>query len=113
MNIQKALGFFLLALGIGLIVYALFASYLIFTGSNEAPEFFLAPQERIADSSVSLGSLQDLQNQLPDLIGQQLQGLLPADAIPQMLNLAVWSMLAGLLLFGGSLIAGIGVKLLK
>lgn len=113
MNTQKAFGFFLLALGIGLILYTLFASYLIFTGSNEAPELFSAPQERTADSSISVGSLQDLQNQLPDLLGQQLQGLLPADIIPQMLNLAVWSMLAGLLLFGGSLIAGIGVKLVK
>ena len=110
---QKILGFFLLAAGIAIILYSLFSSYLIFTGSNEAPELFLAPQERIADSSVSLGFLQDLKNQLPDLIGQQLQGLLPADAIHQMRNLAVWSMLAGLLLFGGSLIAGIGVKLVK
>ena len=110
---QKILGFFLLAAGIAIILYSLFSSYLIFTGSNEAPELFLITQEETADPSFSIGSLEDLQNQLPDLFGQQLQGFLPAGTIPQMLNFALWSIFASLLLFGGSLIAGIGVKLVK
>ena len=82
-------------------------------GVNPAPELFVTSQENTVESSFSPGSLEDLQNQLPDLLGQQLKGLLPVNIIPQMLNLAVWSMFAGLLLLGGSLVAGIGVKLLK
>lgn len=110
---QKILGFILLAAGIGIILYSLFSSYLIFTGTNDAPELFLVAQEETVDSSFSVGSLEDLQNQLPDLLGQQLEGFLPAGSIPQILNFAVWSMFASLLLFGGSLIASIGVKLVK
>ena len=110
---QKILGLILLAAGIAIIFYSLFASYLIFTGTNDAPELFLTTQEETVDSSFSLGSLEDLQNQIPNLLGQQLEGLLPPGSIPQMLNFGAWSMLASLLLFGGSLIAGIGVKLIK
>lgn len=110
---QKILGFFLLAAGIAIILYSLFSSYLIFTGTNDAPELFLTTQEETVDSSFSVGSLEDLQNQIPNLIGQQLEGLLPPGSIPQMLNFALWSIFASLLLFGGSLIAGIGVKLVK
>ncbi|MDA1337411.1 MAG: hypothetical protein O3C23_01460 [bacterium] len=110
---QKTLGFILLAVGIGVIGYSLFSSYLIFTGSNDAPEIFPIVKEKTASPNVSVGSLEDLQNQLPDLLGQQLSGLLPTGAVPQMLNFGLWSMFASLLLFGGSLIAGIGVKLVK
>ncbi|MDP4007203.1 MAG: hypothetical protein Q8P55_01220 [bacterium] len=113
MSINKIIGFILLAAGVLTIAATLFFSWQIFTGVTPAPELFSTPQERVADSSLPVGSLQDLQNQLPDLLGQQLQGLLPADTIPQMLNLAAWSMFAGLLLLGGSLIAGIGIKLVK
>ena len=113
MNINKIIGFVLLALGLLVIAGSLFFSWQIFTGVTPAPELFLTPQEKTADSSLSVGSFEDLQNQLPDLLNQQLKGMLPVDIIPQVLNLAVWSMFAGLLLLGGSLVAGIGVKLLK
>ena len=113
MTMQKTLGFVLLAAGLLIIALALILSWQIFTGVTPAPELFFAPQERVVDSSPSVGSLEALQNQLPNLLNQQLQGFLPAGAFPQMLNLAAWSMFAGLLLFGGSLVAGIGIKLLK
>ncbi|MCH7828807.1 hypothetical protein IH982_03050 [Patescibacteria group bacterium] len=111
---QRILGFLLLAAGLAIIFGTLFLSYQIFTGVSPAPELF-SPTQTEREGSLPLlpGSLQDLQRQLPDLLGEQLQGLLPADVIPQMLNFAIWSMLAGLFLFGGSLVAGIGVRLLK
>lgn len=110
---QKILGFILLATGIGIMSYSLFASYLIFTGDNSAPEIFTVAKEEITNPDLPASSLQDLQNQLPDLLGQQLEGFLPTGAVPQMLNFGVWAMFASLLLFGGSLVAGIGVKLVK
>ena len=109
---QKTLGFILLAVGLFLIAASLVFSWQIFTGTNPAPELFSASTKE-SGSLPPLGSLQDLQNQLPDLLGQQLQEFLPVDTLPQMLNLAAWSMFAGLLLFGGSLVAGIGVKLVR
>lgn len=106
MNTEKILGFVLLGVGVAIILYSLSVSYMIFTGSNDAPALFSAsPGEK--------SSLQDLQNQLPDILRQQLQGLLPQDLIPEMLNLVAWSVLAGLLIFGGAQIAGLGIKLVK
>jgi len=110
---QKTLGFILLGLGLFIIAASLVLSWQIFTGVNPAPELFSLPQTPSADSAPLVGSLEDLGQQLPDLLSGQLQGLLPLGAIPQMLNLAAWSMFASLLLFGGSLVVGIGVKLVK
>ena len=110
---QKTLGFVLLAVGLFIIAASLVLSWQIFTGANPVPELFSLPQTLKTDSALSIGSLEDLGQQLPDLLAGQLQGLLPVEAIPQMLNLAAWSMFASLLLFGGSLVSGIGVKLVK
>jgi hypothetical protein len=114
MNINKIIGFVLLAAGLMIIATSLVFSWQIFTGASPAPELFSPSQRELGSSSaLTPGSLEDLQEQLPDLLSQQLQGLLPTDTIPQMLNLATWSMFASLLLFGGSLIAGIGIKLVR
>jgi len=112
MKTNRAIGFTLLFLGVGIILFSLVSSYLIFTGYNNPPELFLASQGA-QGQEFSAGSAQDLQEQLPLLISQQLQGLLPEDAVSQALNLFVWSMIGGLLVFGGTMIAGIGVKLVK
>ena len=110
---QKILGFILLATGLFVITASLVFSWQIFTGVNTAPELFSLPQTSGADSIPLVGSFEDLGQKLPDLLGEQLKGLLPVEAILKMLNLAAWSMFASLLLFGGSLVAGIGVKLVR
>ena len=116
MNIQKILGFALLAGGIGIILYSLFASFTFFTGSATPPEIFpVDVQSPTAGGTkdFSLNSLQDLGNQIPKLLEGQLQGMLPAGLIPRMLNFAVWSIFAGILMLGGGQIAGLGIKLIK
>lgn len=113
MNVPKILGFVLLAAGLLIIMASLMLSWQIFTGENPAPQLFSSSEPPQKASALSIGSLEDLSQQLPDLLGNQLQGVLAPETIPQMLNLAAWSMFAGLLLFGGSLVAGIGVKLVK
>jgi len=47
------------------------------------------------------------------MIGEQLKGMLPVDTLPKILNLAVWSTLAWILIFGGAQISSLGIKLLK
>ena len=117
MNIQRILGFALLAGGIGIILYSLYASFTFFTGIATPPEIFSVgadsqkTQEETQD--FSLNSIQDLGSQIPKLLENQLQGMLPAGLIPRILNLTVWSIFAGILMLGGGQIAGLGVKLLK
>ncbi|MBI4138194.1 MAG: hypothetical protein HY482_01190 [Candidatus Wildermuthbacteria bacterium] len=115
MNIHKIIGFALLGFGVSVILYGLYASYGIFTGQNDAPRIFREQESNSpgADNTAALGSLEDLQNQLPGLLQSQLQGLLPAGSIPGMLNLFSWSVFAGILMLGGGQIAGLGIKLIK
>ena len=105
----KILGIVLLIAGIILIAWTLIYSYNIFTAKIPVPQFFEAPEESLSQK----GATQDIQAQLEEMIGEQLKGILPLDSLPQMLNLAVWSMLAFILIFGGTQISSLGIKLIK
>lgn len=104
-NVQKILGFALIAGGIGIILYSLYASFTFFTGSATPPEIF--------SSEVLEPRAGETGNPVSQLLEEQLQGLLPTGFIPRMLNLTVWSIFAGLLMLGGGQIAGLGIRLLK
>ncbi len=107
---KQIVGWIVFFAGLGLIAWTLMSSYNIFTAKTVAPEVFKAPQ----GTALTQGSgIQDTQAQLQQMIGEQLKGILPADSITKLLNLLVWSMLAFLLLSGGSQIAGLGIKLIK
>ena len=118
MNVQKILGFALVAGGIGIILYSLYASFTFFTGSATPPEIFAVDTTGSGaggseTQDFSLNSIQDLGSQIPKLLENQLQGMLPAGLIPRILNLTVWSIFAGILMLGGGQIAGLGIKLVK
>ena len=70
MNINKIIGFVLLAIGLFVIAGSLFFSWQIFTGVNPAPELFSLPQTSGADSIPLVGSFEDLGQKLPDLLGE-------------------------------------------
>ena len=54
-----------------------------------------------------------MQEIIQEQIEKQLEKLLPKDTLPKLLNLVAWSILAGILIFGGSQISNIGIKLIK
>lgn len=105
----KIVGFILLASGIALIGWTLINSYNIFTGKTSAPEIFVMPK---TSAPVQNGTT-DIQAQIQQMLGEQLKGMLPANSVPQLLNLTVWSVLATILILGGGQIAGLGIKLIK
>ena len=98
---RKILGMILLFGGLAIIFYSLYSSYSIFNAKKEASVIFNTPKQP------------DIQDQLQKALGEQLKGILPADSIPQLLNLISWSILASILTFGGAQISGLGIKLLK
>jgi len=110
MNFTKILGWVLLLAGVLIIVWTSYSSYNIFTAKTAMPEIFEMGKEEALPQKEGAG---DLQAQMEEMIGEQLQGLLPTDTIPKMLNLAVWAMLAGILIFGGAQITNLGIKLIK
>ncbi len=109
MNINKILGYVLLIGGLLLIGFALFQSYNIFTGKNQPPMVF----KESADSAPKKIDKLDLQGQMEELIKQQLGQMLPADALIKFLNLFSWSIFAGIFIFGGGQIAGLGIRMVK
>ncbi len=111
---ERITGLIIVLVGVGIIGYALYSSLQIFTGKVEPPELFSEtqmPAKPKADSAPA-GDLQNLQEQLGNLLGEQLESIVPINVVPRTLNLSMWSVFVGLLIFGGSQTAGIGIKLL-
>lgn len=95
MSFDRILGFFFLFLGVGVIVFALFSGYQVFTAKTAPPQIFSALDQQ------------------ETALSQQLKSFIPTNTVPKILNLSIWSIFLGLLMFGGGQISGIGVKLLK
>ncbi len=117
MRTGTIVGYLLLGIGVGIILWALYVSYGIFTGAQNPPEVFSMPApEQIktpAQKKTTQLSPEELQQQLGSLLEQQLKEFLPFDALPKTLNLFSWSVFVGILIFGGSQLAGLGIRLLK
>ena len=91
----------MLVLGLVIIGWAIFQSYNIFTAKAEAPLVFKTP------------SAQQPQGQLDQALQKQLSLILPPATITKVLNLIAWSMLALILIWGGSAISGIGTRMIR
>ena len=111
MNFTKNFfGWVLLLAGIFIIFYALYSSFNIFTAKTPAPEIFKIESQT---AEVQGSGVQGVQAQMQEMVQEQLKGILPADSLPQLLNLIAWSVLAGILIFGGAQISSLGIKLLR
>lgn len=119
MKLTKLAGWFLLIGGIIMISYGLFASYKIFNGKSSVPIIFEAkeegskvvpPQQKTQDLKSQSDRL--LQEQMQEQLQEQLKGMIPTDYLPKLLNLIAWSIFAGILIFGGTQISHLGIKLL-
>ena len=53
-----------------------------------------------------------IQQQINEAVGQQITGILPIGEINKLLDLISWSILAGILIFGGGQIASLGIRLI-
>ncbi len=101
----------MLIAGVGLIVWTLFSSYNIFTGQTEAPTAFEIETEEVSVSVEDSETVDEVDFQ--ELMEGQLSDVLPFDDLSGMFGLVVWSMLAFILIFGGSSLATLGIKILK
>lgn len=107
MIVERILGFFFLLLGVAIIGFALFSSFQVFTAKTAPPQIFSVLDQPVAKTGAGE------EGQIQNLVQEQLKGLIPTNTVPKMLNLSVWSIFLGLLMFGGGQIAGIGARLLK
>ncbi len=111
MKANVTVGWVLIAIGVILIFWTLSASYGIFTGEAPPPGIFKEPEETVSYRSSNVSS--ELSAEMEKVIGDQLSSIFPVENITTMLNFAVWSILAGIFIFGGGKIAEIGIKMIK
>ena len=111
---KKIVGWVILSLGLITIFWSLYTSFLIFTGRTNPPELFQAEEVDPLPKRAEMPMTQEaLEQEMERLIGEQISGLIPEGAIPDILNLMAWSIMTGIMIFGGSRLAEIGIKLLK
>ena len=125
MNTTKIIGWLVFLLGTSIIVFTIYNTYNIFTGESPAPQIIAFNVEKIQGGaftdenqitqmiSEQLGSLLPDEKQITQMMSEQLGSFLPLDSLPLILNILVWTIGAGILIFGGAQIAGLGIKLLK
>ncbi len=114
MQKNTIVGWILLAIGLLIIFWVLVVSYNIFSGRSTPPEFFQTEEMASSEegmgeeTAVSKNELEEMEKILED----QIKEFLPVDQFPDFFNLIVWTMFASIMIFGGSKISGIGIKLI-
>ena len=111
----KLLGWAIFFIGLGIIFWAVFSSYNIFTAKTQAPDIFKIVEEEVTTPTKGKTptAQEEIQKELQNAMAEQLKGLIPADTLPKLLNLLSWSIFAGILFFSGAQIAGLGIRLMK
>ncbi len=109
---SKVTGFVLLLAGVAIIIYSLYSSYGIFTGKTSVPDIFKLDQASKTSKTSKISAFGG-EIDLTGVLGTELGQFLPTNSLPKILNLVSWSILAGILIFGGSQIASLGIKLIK
>ena len=110
MNINKIFGWLLLIIGVGIIIWILFFTYNIFNDKASAPEVFKTEESLETEITIDPDVEEDIE--VEKILEEQLSQILPADSIINLLNLISWSILAGIMIFGGGKISFIGIKLI-
>lgn len=105
---KTIIGWLLLLIGLLIIAWAIWSAYGVFTGQKAVPEIF-SPASQEGNG----GSGSDIERQIQQTIQEQLKNILPAETLPQLLNMIAWSIFMGILIMAGGKISGIGIKLMK
>ena len=114
-KLQKFSGWILLMAGLIIIGWSLYSSFNIFTAKTIAPQIFQIEKKVI--EAPSPGKIPttptEFQKEIEKMVGEQLKEMFPAEILPKLLNLISWSIFAGILIFAGAKISGLGIKLIK
>ena len=93
---ERVIGYILIAVGIGTIIFSLFAGWMVFTGKSTPPQIFKS---------------QGISLTLPQI--NQKTELLSADLVNRPLNMTMYLLFLGLVATGGMKVATIGTQLVR
>jgi hypothetical protein len=115
-------GWVLLFAGVAIICSTLYFTYNIFTAKSDIPEFFNVAE---IEEKKNLPVLPDLskgtqgmdpevqQEIMSRMVGEQINAIFPTAFLATLFNLIAWSIFAGIAIFGGGQLAGLGIRLIK
>jgi len=112
---MKIIGLVLLLAGLALIGGSLYYSYQIYTGKIQPPTVMQIENRvsvEIQQKGTGTLSQAELQKQVQTMIEDNIKQILPTELIQKSFNLIVFSIFATILIFAGTQVAGLGIKLM-
>ena len=115
-------GWALLFAGVAIICSTLYFSYNIFLAKSEVPKIFnIAEMEEQNNlppmpdlSKGTEGMTPEIQQEIMrQMVGEQIRAIFPTEFLSILFNLIAWSIFAGIAIFGGSQLSGLGIRLIK
>jgi hypothetical protein len=113
---KKVFGWFLLIIGVLIILWGIWSSYEIFTARRPAPEVFKIQQAEevsLPQEKRQGGIQEEVQQQMQETLKEQFEKMMPPDFLPKLFNLISWSIFAAILFLGGGKLGTLGVQLLR
>ena len=114
MNFDKLFGYLLLLLGISIIVITVIYSFQIFTGKISAPDLFKKEITITQNKTIDSKDLtqENMQNYVSQTVQESMNKMLPDNFATKTVNLACWGAFAGIAIFAGGKIGGLGISLI-
>jgi hypothetical protein len=114
MNYDKLFGYLLLLLGIAIIVIAVVYSFEIFTGRTSAPDIFKNEVTITQDKTTAKENItqENMQDYISKTVQNSMSKMLPENFATKAINLACWGAFAGIAIFAGGKIGGLGINLI-
>ena len=110
MALSKIIGWLTFFIGIIIVGSTIYLTYNIFTGESAVPQLF---EFSLNLESPTQAEDPGLQGQIERMLSEQLKNLIPTESLTKFANLTIWTVGAWLLVFGGSKVAELGIKLIS
>jgi len=115
MNFDKSIGYFLLIIGVGIILTTIIYSFGVFSGKISAPDVF--KKEIIIENNKKINleniSKEEMQEYLSVTIQENMNKMFPKDFTTKTANLACWGAFASIAIFAGGKMGGLGINLIS
>ena len=113
MKASPIIGWILVVVGLSVISFGVFSAYNVFTNRANPPVIFQPTVASAPAASSSSGDMAAVEKILQERIHQEILAIIPADSFAKVLNLISWSTFVMLLIFAGTQVASLGIKLIK
>ncbi|MCD6270488.1 hypothetical protein J7J23_01770 [bacterium] len=124
---KKTFGWFLLVIGVLIILWGLWCSFEIFTAKRQVPEIFKNysnTEKDLAENktddinanknlSIEQRLQQQTQQKMQQTVKEQFEKIMPPEFTSKLFNLISWSIFMGILIFGAGKLAALGISLIK